>query len=504
MRVKAFLDNAYRLIFARDVATSQPIFYCNSTTGSDSNNGLTAGTPFLTLPRAIDALTTIDCNGFDPVINLAAGNYDGLVTLKNVVGVANRVTIQGINGARTACKIRGTTTTAGGHSVIAASATPYRFKDVEIGINNNTADLYRKLILVQCPLLEFEDVCLRGTTTTDDFISAYSRSTIRFIGSLQVEGSARWFLDINGGFAYFTDNFAFSGNSSFTVFAHGSDFTVVCYASTIAGTHTGKRFEIIDGVLETYEAGDGLPGSTAGTNTYPGLSGSGSTDLSIGTHTSTTLDIVSSSGDDVTLPAATTTLSGLLTGADKAKLNDIQEGAINQTTADGRYRLQSANIPANEITGTFQDSQIPSSVARDSEVTAAVTAHETTFNHSTFATTTQLTNLRNEVGMIGDPLSNAPGTANTAAVITVAAPGAGQRLQVNQIEFSYNAAPTNGTLTIQQGSTVIKTLFVSAAGPGPIITGIRLAANTALTITLSAGGAGVTGSVNASVLQVAV
>ncbi len=105
--------------------------------------------------------------------------------------------------------------------------------------------------------------------------------------------------------------------------------------------------------------------------------------------------------------------------------------------------------------------------------------------------------------MIGDPFSNAPGTANTAAVITVAAPGAGQRLQVNQIEFSYNAAPTNGTLTIQQGATTIKTLFITAAGAGPVITGIRLVANTALTITLSAGGAGVTGSVNASVLQVA-
>ena len=48
----------------------------------------------------------------------------------------------------------------------------------------------------------------------------------------------------------------------------------------------------------------------------------------------------------------------------------------NSVNGDNRYRQIGVNIPASEITGTLQDSQIPGSIARDTEVVAAVTAHE--------------------------------------------------------------------------------------------------------------------------------
>lgn len=58
---------------------------------------------------------------------------------------------------------------------------------------------------------------------------------------------------------------------------------------------------------------------------------SGATNLSIANRTTNTLDVLSDTGTDVTLPAATTSLSGLLTGSDKTKLDGIATGATANT-----------------------------------------------------------------------------------------------------------------------------------------------------------------------------
>lgn len=117
------------------------------------------------------------------------------------------------------------------------------------------------------------------------------------------------------------------------------------------------------------------------------------------------------------------------------------------------------------------------------------------------ATQSDLATLRNEVGMIGSPYNNTS-NANAAAVITVPAPGAGLALQLNQLSFSYSGAPTNGLLTIQQGAAIAHRLTITSSGAGPVITGVKITANTAMTITLAAGGAGIVGDVNASIVAV--
>ncbi|WP_454626971.1 hypothetical protein [Bradyrhizobium cenepequi] len=50
-------------------------YYVNASTGSDSNNGLTAGTPFLTLQKAENSIALYDLNGFSVTVNVAAGTY---------------------------------------------------------------------------------------------------------------------------------------------------------------------------------------------------------------------------------------------------------------------------------------------------------------------------------------------------------------------------------------------------------------------------------------------
>lgn len=56
------------------------------------------------------------------------------------------------------------------------------------------------------------------------------------------------------------------------------------------------------------------------------LSIGGSTNLTIGNHGATTLNIVSDTGTDATIPAATTSLAGLMTAADKTALDAVGTG----------------------------------------------------------------------------------------------------------------------------------------------------------------------------------
>lgn len=67
------------------------------------------------------------------------------------------------------------------------------------------------------------------------------------------------------------------------------------------------------------------------------------TNLSIGTRTSTAVPIVSSTGSNASFPAATTTLAGALSAADKSKLNGIAANA----TVGAAWGSNLTGIPAN-------------------------------------------------------------------------------------------------------------------------------------------------------------
>lgn len=70
------------------------------------------------------------------------------------------------------------------------------------------------------------------------------------------------------------------------------------------------------------------------------LTALGATDLSLGTRTGTALDIASSSGNDVTLPAATPSAAGLESAADKSKLDaQVPEWTDTTYSAAGIQRV---------------------------------------------------------------------------------------------------------------------------------------------------------------------
>lgn len=89
--------------------------------------------------------------------------------------------------------------------------------------------------------------------------------------------------------------------------------------------------------------------------------GAGATNLTVANRTATTLDINSDTGADATVPAASTTEAGLLTAADKTKLDGVEAGAAADQTAaevsfsNGASGLAATNLQAavDEIVAAF-------------------------------------------------------------------------------------------------------------------------------------------------------
>lgn len=88
--------------------------------------------------------------------------------------------------------------------------------------------------------------------------------------------------------------------------------------------------------------------------------------------------------------------------------------------------------------------------------------------------------------------------ANTATAITLPATS-GKSWIIYNVEFSYAGTPDTGaTLTIAEGAVVKRRTQVTASGAGPLIVNQIYTPGSAVTVTLSAGGTDVVGSLNIS------
>lgn len=96
-----------------------------------------------------------------------------------------------------------------------------------------------------------------------------------------------------------------------------------------------------------------------------------------------------------------------------------------------------------------------------------------------------------------DPNATGTAAANTAVALTFAAL-AGRSHAMHSIEWSYSGAPTGGSLSITDGGTTVFQTDIAAAGPGTITfkPPRKAKQNSAVVVTLAAGGAGVVGKLN--------
>ena len=88
--------------------------------------------------------------------------------------------------------------------------------------------------------------------------------------------------------------------------------------------------------------------------------------------------------------------------------------------------------------------------------------------------------------------------ANTAAVVTLAAPGAHEYHVVGSIYWSYDDDPTGGRLFVTAGGNIVFDVDITVGGPGFVFwqpPGEALK-NLPVEITLAAGGAGISGKLS--------
>ena len=170
----------------------------------------------------------------------------------------------------------------------------------------------------------------------------HSEKRIKAVDSTQAEGAAASFeagdviYDSNGGGGFKKKNGALGGGSWDAIGGGGGGaseaFKTITLDGSGAGTVSGDANIVADGATDTLTLAAGsnitLTG-TAGSDTIliEAAGGGGATNLSIGTNNATTLELVSSSGNNVNLPLADGTNAGIMSDADKDKLDGIEANA---------------------------------------------------------------------------------------------------------------------------------------------------------------------------------
>lgn len=238
-----------------------------STTGNDSNSGLSPGTALATLSAAWEKIVnTIDLNGHVVTVNIADGTYapllcggypigadseDSVIFLGNlstpanvVIAATNASAVVALNGAQ--FRIRGVKCTASGTGSgqgwgIAASGSGCRVK----------ADVF--------------DIGACGAAQ----IACYSCAQIALVGAHTFSGSAPAALaaGVNGVINSIGNTTTLTGTPAYSLaFASASVGGVVQIVGTFSGSATGARYSATgNGVVDTNGGGASyLPGNASG------------------------------------------------------------------------------------------------------------------------------------------------------------------------------------------------------------------------------------------------
>jgi hypothetical protein len=147
-------------------------------------------------------------------------------------------------------------------------------------------------------------------------------------------------------------NFDAENNDDTITFEPGTNvsFATDPATKTVTISATSNPGDITGVVAGTGLSGGGTSGTVTLTNAAPNVT----TNLST-TTAATTLTVVSSDGTNAILPGASTTVAGVMTGADKSKLNGIAVGATNVT--NNNQLTNGAGYTTNTGTTTASNTQ---------------------------------------------------------------------------------------------------------------------------------------------------
>lgn len=242
-----------------------------STTGSDSNNGLTIGAPFLTIQHAWNVLVgNYNLNGFTATIQLADGTYGaGLVasTMPGGVTSVTAITINGNSGTPANVIIN-----ASGSGACLEAIGPCGF--VAQNMKLQSAANGNLLAANNSGFIQFQNIVF-GATTANHIATAYAGSVIA-IGNYSIVGGAASHWSATGGGTITVQNntLTITGTPafSFAFAAGGTTGSITVTGETFSGAATGIRY-VVDGNAVIYTNGSGatyFPGNAGGTTSHGG------------------------------------------------------------------------------------------------------------------------------------------------------------------------------------------------------------------------------------------
>lgn len=239
--------------------------YHVSNGGSDANTGLSAGTAFATLQKAVDEAHKLDCSVYDVTIQLADGTYEGATIARPLTG-GGMLTIAG-NESTPANVVIGSSTITDGNARLTISGVKFTM----------SGSLQHALSMRGGVQLLLGNVDFGQMGPSSDHILGRGFGEITFTHNYTISGGARRHLNLSGLVMASSNGtgITLTGTPAFT-----SEFLYVTHNAvatlwdlTISGSATGRRFLLnTAGVINLYgKPADFLPGSTAGTTASGGV-----------------------------------------------------------------------------------------------------------------------------------------------------------------------------------------------------------------------------------------
>ena len=261
------------LASGRDVLRANRTYYV-STTGNDSNDGLSSGTPFLTGQAAVNAALACDFDGFTVTIQHAAGSYAGTIVIPGpALGqkTANQLVIQG--DLVTPSNVVFNNNATGIVDVVQAAYGGMCFLQ-GIKFNNNAAGL-ASLAAAYDGRIEFTNVEF-GTANYHVYVKP--KGSVVAKGSYTISGSAAAHIEVESNSVFRYDPSAvtvtLTGTPAFsTAFAVAQTCaSIEAISVTFSGSATGPRYSAVtNGVITTNGGGASyLPGNSAGSTATGG------------------------------------------------------------------------------------------------------------------------------------------------------------------------------------------------------------------------------------------
>ena len=254
--------------------------YYVATTGSDSNDGLTVGNPFLTIQKAIDVVSGLDLGTFNAIINLANGTYQisSAIVCKETPGNGTvLITGDAVTPSNVVIELTGADYAA---FTLNNLRIPYRITGIRFDINNATSGTQNSGA-IDCrkssvQLLDLEVTASDGQNKPINWFRCEDNGNMTFLSDVTIDaytgtapseytpftaiGSATIRLQNRTVTVTNTPDWT---NGEFVNCLRGG--VIFLTGNSYVGSATGVRFRVADvAFINEGAAGVGLPGDTVG------------------------------------------------------------------------------------------------------------------------------------------------------------------------------------------------------------------------------------------------